>query len=95
MEISTEKSKIMIVGRKQDIKNKTIEMMIGRKKSDQVNSFTNLGSSVEESAMSEKEIRIRLAKANNEIRKHLSSKDAAKQISTDEFCHCGHTFECM
>ncbi|KAG1712187.1 Conserved oligomeric Golgi complex subunit 6 [Nymphon striatum] len=80
MEISTEKSKVMIVGRQVDSENKQIAVIVNGQKLDQVNSFTYLGSKVDESGKSEKEIRMRIGRTTSALAK-LENTWRAKNIA--------------
>ncbi|KAG1682135.1 Calcium-activated chloride channel regulator 4A [Nymphon striatum] len=80
MEISTEKSKVMEAGRQVDSENKQIAVIVNRQKLDQVNSFTYLGSKVDGSGKSEKEIRMRIGRATSALAK-LENTWRAKNIA--------------
>lgn len=81
MEISTEKSKVMVVGKRENIDNhQHIKVSVDSKELEQVQSFTYLGSTIDESGDSEKEIRIRIGRATSALVK-LEKTWKAKNIT--------------
>lgn len=69
MEINKEKSKVMVVGKKEDTKNQLVDVMVDGIRLDQVKVFTYLGSRIEENGKSEKEIRIRIGRVTSALAK--------------------------
>ena len=63
MEISAEKSKVMVVGKKENIDGQAVNVTVGGKRLEQVKNFIYLGSTLVEDGKSEKEIRIRIGRA--------------------------------
>ena len=65
MDISLEKSKVMVAGCKEQIKEAQIRITVEGKDLEQVSNFTYLGANIGDNGRSEKEIRIRIAKATS------------------------------
>ena len=60
MEISAEKSKVMVVGKKENIDGQVVNVTVGGKRSEQVKNFIYLGSTLVEDGKSEKEFELGL-----------------------------------
>ena len=56
MEISAEKSKVMVVGKMENINGQVVNVTVGGKRFEQVKNFIYLGSTLVEDGKSEKEI---------------------------------------
>ena len=69
MEISAEKSKVMVAGNKESIDGKIVNVEVDGKKLEQVTNFTYLGSKLVNDGKSEKEIRIRIGRATSALAK--------------------------
>jgi len=67
MEISTEKSKVMVVGKPENTYGQVADVMVDGIKLEQVKSFTYLGSTLTDNGRSEKEIRIRIGRATSSL----------------------------
>ena len=67
MEISAEKSKVMVVGKKENVDGQVVNVMVGGKRLEQVKNFIYLGSTLVEDEKSEKEIRIRIGRATSAL----------------------------
>ena len=65
--MSLEKSKVMVVGCKEQIKEAQIRITVEGKDLEQVSSFTYLGANIGNDGRSEKEIRIRITKATSAL----------------------------
>ena len=67
MEISTEKSKLMVVGKEENIDGQVVDVLVDGIKLEQVKNFTYLGSTLVANGKSEKEIRIRIGRATSAL----------------------------
>ena len=63
MEISTEKSKVMIAGKREYTENQVVKVMVDGVELEQVRSFTYLGSRIEDNGKSKMEMRVRIGRA--------------------------------
>ena len=73
MEVSSEKSKVMVVGKQEEIKDVQIKITMKGKELEQVTSFTYLGANINNNSKSEKETRIRTVKASSDLAKFEST----------------------
>ena len=64
-----EKSKVMVVGKQEEIKDVQIRITVKGKELEQVISFSYLGANIDNNSKSEREMRIRLAKASSALAK--------------------------
>ena len=78
MEISVEKSKVMIVG-KEDTEGEKLEICVDGKKLEQFDKFTYLGATITSDGKSEKETRMRIGSATN-VLANLETTWKAKKI---------------
>ena len=69
MEISTEKSKVMVVGKGDNVDGVVVKVTVDGVVLEQVKSFTYLGSTIVQNGTSEKEIRIRIGRATSALAK--------------------------
>ena len=69
MEISAEKSKVMVVGKKENIDSQVVNVTVGGKRLEQVKNFIYLGSTLVENGKLEKEILIRIGRATSALAK--------------------------
>ena len=65
----TEKSKVMIAGKREDIENKKVKVMVDGIELEQVKSFTYLGSRIDDNGKSEMEVRMRIGRATSALAK--------------------------
>ena len=69
MEVSTEKSKVMVVGKGQDTENLEVKAMIDSVQLEQVRNFTYLGARIDDSGKAEREVRTRIGEATSALAK--------------------------
>ena len=69
MEISTEISKVMVVGKGDNVDGVVVKVTVDGVVLEQVKSFTYLGSTIVQNGTSEKEIRIRIGRATSALAK--------------------------
>ena len=99
MEVSTEKSKIMVVGKGQNTENLEVKVVTDSVQLEQVRNFTYLGARIEDNGKSEREIRTELEKRLVHLRSRITSgghraQNEQQAVPGESNC-CGNATVCV
>ena len=67
MEISTEKSKVMVAGKQENTENQVVTVLVNGVQLEQVKNFTYLGARIEDNGKSDMEVRMRIGRATSAL----------------------------
>ena len=67
MEISTEKSKVMVAGKQENTENQVVTVLVNGVQLEQVKNFTYLGARIKDNGKSEMEVRMRIGRATSAL----------------------------